>query len=193
MFRCLRAVSESESLHLLEAGATRTVSDERESALRAAQVLLKDILARDVSQLDTLVYELRLRQEDLENDRFELAMLKKSGVVNSLRNDRIPQKDRPAKGAASFMQMLSRDLGDGFAPMFDDASKVFSNLWGNQQTGDEGGDSSTYDKKREALQEQRGERSPANNAENDSPTVDPILEEQDLGVLICTMPQKKSD
>ena len=141
-----------------------------------------------------LVGELRLRQENLENDRFELAMLKKSGVVNSLRNERIPLKDTPAKGAASFMQMLSRDLGDGFAPMFDDASKVLSSLWGNDdvvdRAGDDGGGASASDNRIRRQQQQQEDELATVDAEIEG---DIPPEEVDLGVLICAMPQKKSE
>lgn len=125
MIPTYRATSEAESLHLLAAGATRTISDERESALRTAHVLLTDILKRDPAGL---VEEIRRIQESKEADKLELAMLKKAGVVNALRNERVIKKDSPRN---SFFQRVS----DDFAPMFDNIRS-----WGNQP--DDGSQSS---------------------------------------------------
>ena len=193
-----RATSEEESLHLLEAGATRTVSDERESAFRAAQVLVKDILiSTDTSsQFEDLIFEVRSREESLTNDKLEMAMLKKAGVINMLRNERFSRadaKDNSLGRAANFMDFI----GDKFTPYspMKDTSFSSNNDNNKEQNNSIGSPEGTTIV---AVTDISGNSSPPSSSTvpvlqlADDPLVDASMREEELGVLICAMPPRKS-
>ena len=197
-----RATSEEESLHLLEAGATQTVSDERESAFRAAQVLVKDILASSdsSSSFDDLIFEVRSREESLANDKLEMMMLKKAGVVNMLRNERFSRSDTTGSNsmgrAANFMDKMgiADFLGDKFAPMKDGNPFYFMKNNDNEENNSiESQEGMTVVAVTESGNSPPTSPSPELPLQlADDPLVDAAMGEEELGVLICAMPPRKS-
>lgn len=144
-----RSMDAAESLHLLEAGATSTVIDEREASIRTSFVLLRDVFGVEPSTLDEVLSQLRLEEEGEENDKFQVVVRKKAGVVNALlQPDRKLRRDNLNFGQNSLRWLLPRQFENERAnPSADDAPRV-----GEENT----------------------------------------LNDRDLGVLVCPVPQEKT-
>ena len=181
------------------------MSDERESAFRAAQVLVKDILtSTDTSSLEDLIFEVRLREESLANDKLEVMMLKKAGVINMLRNERFSRSDTKGGSvgrAANFMDKMgiADFLGDKFSPMMDGGNPFkFSNNNDNEQ--EQNNSTEILEGITVVAVTDSGKNSPPTSSSLepsvlqlvDDPLVDAAMGEEELGVLICAMPPRKS-
>jgi hypothetical protein len=187
-----RASDSAESIHLLQAGATRTVPDERESAISMATVLLRDVLKMDSPRLIDLSNDLRLRVEEDERKEFEV-LQRRSGLKSS--TDRVSDDDKVGGNVSPVLNTVTRR----FADMMGSAKSFMNDQRSEDLAPFEFLSKGPVPKGVEAFEEgtidERGvlvcALPPKASKKVESPVpVEDATKVEDLGVLVCAVPAK---
>ena len=99
-----RASDMGEYFHLLEAGATKAVPDERESSLVMASLLLENLGVRE-PEIVKMQADIRKNFEVEDNEKLELkASMKKNLAMTAIKDNNLKYTDRVISRASNFMQ-----------------------------------------------------------------------------------------
>lgn len=99
-----RASDMGEYFHLLEAGATKAVPDERESSLVMASLLLENLGVRE-PEIVKMQADIRKNFEVEDNEKLELkASMKKNLAMTAIKDNDLKYTDRVISRASNFMQ-----------------------------------------------------------------------------------------
>jgi len=174
-----------EYFHLLEAGATNIIPEEREASLLMGTHLLTECLGYEAPLVGKLIQDLRIDIDLETQDTWATIMAKKAGGVIPFnqKSDRVNEPDRQ-----SIISSFTRG-SESLNILLEDATRRFKNIIDGPRSWETDDDIFPG-----TAQQQRADNGTATATVTAIETVGVSADagEEQLGVTVCYLPPKKS-